>query len=155
MTPRMSESKRWTLHKGGNDWDEARNTDYIAGPSFDDGVEVMPASEHESLREAAQAVLEAHDEVRNMRPALGRLRELIYPLDGGPRMSVDSSDYEAAMDALVPFAEGGWIQGNPEDLELMAHAVLDRMSPEAVTAMLEEHKAAHREMLKAMGRDRP
>ena len=66
----------------------------------------------------------------------------------------EQSDYEAAMDALMPFVEAGWIRANPEELELMAHAVLDRMSPEEVTAMCDEHKRRHREMLQAMDRDR-
>jgi len=52
----MAEQRRWTLYEG---VDGA--ADYVAGPPFEDGVEVMPVSEHARLWGAAQAVIAAYD----------------------------------------------------------------------------------------------
>lgn len=46
---------RWVLKEG----DLKGDHDYIIGPPFEDGVEVMPVSEHEELHATAQEVVDA------------------------------------------------------------------------------------------------
>jgi len=56
------DERRWTLYEG-----SGGDPDYVAGPPFDDGEDVVPVSEVERLhaelarlRDAAQAALDAY-----------------------------------------------------------------------------------------------
>lgn len=53
-------SVRWVLKEG----DLRGDHDYIVGPPFEDGVEVMPVAEHEKLREALDLIAHTGPDAR-------------------------------------------------------------------------------------------